>query len=111
MSQPPFIGRHRELEIIRDLWASPKAEFLIVYGRRRIGKTRLFTHWIETDHPRALYWVAEPSSSFDQLRAFSQALYNFLNAGLPAPDDFTYASWAQAIQQLRRQRNRNIWRW
>jgi hypothetical protein len=22
--------------------------------RRRVGKTRLFTHWIETDRPRAL---------------------------------------------------------
>ncbi|MBP7690616.1 MAG: ATP-binding protein [Anaerolineales bacterium] len=102
MSQPLFIGRQLELNVIRDRWASSKAELLILYGRRRVGKTRLFTHWIETDRPRALYWVAEPSSALDQLRSFSQAMYNFLNPEMPAPDDFTYASWAQAFQQMAR---------
>ncbi|MBL8093251.1 MAG: ATP-binding protein [Anaerolineales bacterium] len=100
MATPAFIGRKPELDILRDLWASPKAELLILYGRRRVGKTRLFTYWIETDGPRALYWVAEPSSAHDQLSSFSQALFNFLNPQAPAPDDFTYASWAQAFQQL-----------
>ena len=44
--------------------------------------------------------MAEPSSAFDQLRSFSQALYNFANPDVPAPNDFTYASWQQAWQQV-----------
>lgn len=100
MDNTPFIGRQCELELLQQLWESERPELLILYGRRRVGKTRLLTHWIETSKARALYWVAEPTSAFDQLRAFSQAVYNFANPGLPAPDNFSYASWAQAFQQL-----------
>ncbi len=100
MDIAPFIGRQRELELLQQLWEAERPELLILYGRRRVGKTRLLTHWIETSQARALYWVAEPTSAFDQLRAFSQALYNFANPRLPAPDNFSYASWAQAFQQM-----------
>lgn len=102
---PSFCGRPAEIRLLDELARSPRAALLVLYGRRRIGKTRLLTHWIETSGARALYWVAEPTSSLDQLRSFSQALYNFANPGAPAPADsptaqgFTYASWQQAFQQ------------
>ena len=102
MDKAPFVGREREVKLLQRLWQSQKAELLILYGRRRIGKTRLLTRWLEIDRPRAVYWVAEPTSAYDQLRSFSQALYNFANPGLPAPDNFSYASWAQAFQQVAR---------
>ena len=38
-----FHGRQAELHVLDRLWASPKAEFLIVYGRRRVGKTALLS--------------------------------------------------------------------
>ena len=47
-----------------------------------------------------LYWVAEPSSALDQLRSFSQAIYNFADPNTPAPANFTYANWNQAWQQV-----------
>lgn len=100
MDASPFIGRKRELDLLQHLWEAERPELLILYGRRRIGKTRLLTHWIGISQARTLYWVAEPTSAFDQLRSFSQALYNFANPDLPAPDNFSYASWAQAFQQL-----------
>lgn len=73
---------------------------LILYGRRRVGKTRLIKQWLQHSRARALYWVAEPSSTLDQLRSFSQAVYNFANPHAPAPLDFTYATWQQAWQQV-----------
>src|SRR3954471_3544421 len=105
MDKAPFIGRAAELKLVNDLATAGRAALLILYGRRRIGKTRLLTQWIAASRARALYWVAEPTSSLDQLRSFSQALYNFANPGAPAPADapggrgFTYASWPQALQQ------------
>jgi hypothetical protein len=90
--QAPFIGRERELKLLQRLWQSQKAELLILYGRQKVGNTRLLTRWLEIDRPRALFWVGELTSAYDQLRSFSQALYNFANPGLPAPDNFTYAS-------------------
>ena len=34
-----IIGRHEEQDILRTCVASDKAEFIAVYGRRRVGKT------------------------------------------------------------------------
>lgn len=95
-----FFGRQRELATLDSLWGRERAAMLILYGRRRVGKTRLLTHWMQKSGRRALYWVAEPSSALDQLRSFSQALYNFANPGSPAPLEFSYASWTQAFQQV-----------
>lgn len=95
-----FVGRERELQLLDDLWARPEAQFLILYGRRRVGKTSLLTHWMQRSGVRALYWVAEPTSAHAQLRAFSQAVYNFANPQTPAPAEFSYANWEQAWQQI-----------
>lgn len=95
-----FQGRQAELDLLDRLWASPRSEFLIVYGRRRVGKTALLTEWIRRTGNHALYWVASPMSAAAQLRSFSQAVYNFKNPNSPAPDVFTYASWEQAFQQV-----------
>ncbi len=35
------VGRIREIEILQDLEKSNKSELVVVYGRRRIGKTFL----------------------------------------------------------------------
>jgi len=94
-----FSGREKELQLLQEEWEADEAKMLILYGRRRVGKTRLVTHWIESAAPRALYWVAEPTSSVDQLRSFSQALYGF-DSGTISPDDFSYASWKQAFEQV-----------
>lgn len=100
MIRTDFKGREAELRLLDTLWESPQAALLILYGRRRVGKTRLLTHWRERHSDRALYWVAEPTSAFDQLRSFSQALYNFAHPDKPAPLDFTYSNWDQAFQQV-----------
>ena len=42
-----IIGRETELKILRKLYTSKKAEFLAVYGRRRIGKTYLITEYFK----------------------------------------------------------------
>jgi len=90
------------MKVLDGLWASPRDEFLVLYGRRRVGKTALLAEWIRRTGNRALYWVASPTSAAAQLRSFSQSIYNFGNPGLPAPDGFTYISWEQAFQQVAR---------
>ena len=95
-----FIGRQKELAALDQMWSSDRSQFLILYGRRRVGKTALLTHWIRTTGRRALYWVAIPDSALAQLRSFSQAVYNFAYPDTPAPESFTYASWEQAWQEV-----------
>ena len=95
-----FRGRVQELNLIDRLWQDTDAAMLILYGRRRVGKTRLLKQWVQQSQARALYWVVEPSSASEQLRSFSQAIYNFANPTAPAPLDFSYATWEQAWQQV-----------
>ena len=79
-----FIDRKAELEMHNKMWASKEAEFLILCGRRRVGKTRLLTYWQETlGCSRVLNWVAEPTSSLDQLRRFSQEVFRFIACSQP----------------------------
>lgn len=100
MFRAAFVGRSRELQVLDNLWDSNKATLLILYGRRRVGKTRLLTHWLQQSEDRGLYWVAEPSSALSQLRSFSQALMNFMDPEAEIPPDFTFSSWELAFRQL-----------
>lgn len=102
MESLPFVGRSMELADLNRLYASDKAEFLILYGRRRIGKTRLLTHWMETAQPRTLFWVAEPTSSLDQLRSFSQTILRFESPYSQPPLDMSYGNWRTAFEELAR---------
>lgn len=100
MAKGAFIGRTSELGLINRLWDSPESELMILYGRRRVGKTRLLTHWINQENHLGMYWMAEPTSAVDQLRSFSQAIANFMEPDDPAPLDFSYANWEQAFRQI-----------
>jgi uncharacterized protein len=44
-----LIGRDKEKELIDSLLASNKAEFVAVYGRRRVGKTFLIRQYLKND--------------------------------------------------------------
>jgi uncharacterized protein len=95
-----FVGRSRELETLNALWTADKATLLILSGRRRVGKTRLLTHWLQQNPGSGLYWVAEPTSALTQLRSFSQALMAFVDPDSPIPADFAFTTWEQALSQL-----------
>lgn len=100
MYKAAFVGRSRELEVLDNLWQSARATLLILYGRRRVGKTRLLTHWLQTHDGEGLYWVAEPASTLTQLRSFSQALMHFMDPEADVPSDFTFSSWDLALRQV-----------
>ena len=47
-----MIGRKQEIKQLNDIYNSGKAEFVAVYGRRRVGKTYLVDE--------ALKWLSFP---------------------------------------------------
>lgn len=100
MAKSTFIGRNDELELIDSLWSVPRATLLILYGRRRVGKTRLLTHWLKRHGAYGLYWMAEATSAREQLRSFSQAIIHFIDPDTPTPADFSYSTWEQALRQV-----------
>ncbi|WP_374686616.1 ATP-binding protein [Promineifilum sp.] len=100
MYRADFVGRRRELEVLDRLWDSNRATLLILYGRRRVGKTRLLTHWLRQRPEQGLYWVAEPASLLTQLRSFSQALMSFMDPEAEVPADFSFSTWELALRQV-----------
>ena len=63
-----FVGRTYELTYLNRLYKQPGSALCVVYGRRRIGKTRLLTHWLETSALSGFYWIATDTSPTALLR-------------------------------------------
>ena len=55
-----FIGRNKELDALNRLYQSDKFEFVVIYGRRRVGKTALINHFI--DDKTAIYFMGVESN-------------------------------------------------
>ncbi len=50
-----FIGRENEIEIIKEALSKNNAS-VMVYGKRKIGKTTLITHTLKTDSHKTIYY-------------------------------------------------------
>lgn len=94
-----FHDRARELGLLREVHRRAGAQFVAVYGRRRIGKTALLVHWLSEIKGRAIYWVADRSTSAVLLRKFSQAVQPLLDTADP---EFSFSSWEAALAALAR---------
>lgn len=97
-----FVSREMELALLDDLYQRAGAQFLILYGRRRIGKTALVTQWGGGLDAPYLYWMASQTSATNQLRNFSQALFQFLNPDTTVTPTFSYPSWDAAFAEVAR---------
>lgn len=94
-----FVDREAELEALDALPARPGAQFAIVYGRRRVGKTTLVLEWVRRSGLPFVYWVAARESSTLLLRSFSQAIYNHTHPEAPADPLFTFPTWEMALRE------------
>ena len=69
-----FVGREEELGIMEDAYNSGGFEFLVLYGRRRIGKTSLLQEFSKR-HNTLLYSAQEKNDALNLLD-FSKAAQN-----------------------------------
>ena len=97
-----FVSRESELALLDDLNQRSGAQFLVLYGRRRIGKTALITQWGGAIDAPYFYWMASQTSAINQLRNFSQALFQFLNPDTIVTSTFSYPSWDAAFAEVAR---------
>ena len=89
-----IIGRIEEIQLLTDYLNSGKAEFLMVYGRRRVGKTFLIKQFFKDKFTFYLSG-AENASKQHQLFNFSTALNKSSGIEFPPVD-----SWQKAFVQL-----------
>ncbi len=89
-----FVDREREFGILERVWDEGRAALVIVYGRRRIGKTALIKRFMEGKP--SVYLLAEELSEAELARGFSFAVADAL--GL----DYFRVSPARRISDLLR---------
>jgi len=70
-----FIGRERELATLNNLYASNKFEFIVIYGRRRVGKTALINQFIEGKN--TIYFMGVESNAKQNLENFSKNIIEY----------------------------------
>jgi AAA+ ATPase superfamily predicted ATPase len=46
-----FINREKELEALRAAYKDKKAQFIVIYGKRRVGKTELVKQFFKNIPP------------------------------------------------------------
>lgn len=70
MRRKIFVNREKELEILESLWMKNGFALIIVYGRRRVGKTRLLMEF--SSDKSYIYYVAVESPYEILCREFSE---------------------------------------
>lgn len=75
-----FIGREAEIQQLQDIYNSGRAEFVTVYGRRRVGKTCLIQHFFNGCFSFSTTGIIGGSKS-EQMYSFTSALIHAGYAG------------------------------
>lgn len=69
-----FVGRKKELKLLEEAYRSPKAELVVVYGRRRIGKSSLVKKFAEGKPYFYKFEAIEGEKSAGQISHFTAQL-------------------------------------
>jgi hypothetical protein len=92
----PIIDREFELRSLREQRAGKKAGLAIVYGRRRVGKTFLLSHFLE--EASGIYFLAGRRDVPGNLREFQRLAGEYLGDELFGRIEF--GTWAEMFSEL-----------
>lgn len=92
-----IVGRKNEVGILNEKLKSARAEFVAVYGRRRVGKTYLIRNVFEGKFTFRITGLAQASLA-DQLSNFNLAL----KEQYPGRRTKNATTWMEAFQQIRK---------
>lgn len=88
-----FIGRDEELAALERLYKSDKFEFVVIYGRRRVGKTALINHFV--NDKKSIYFMGIESNEKQNLENLSKSIIEF-SSGMQTETYF--ASYQAALE-------------
>ena len=93
-----FVDRQSELTFLDSILERKRpteAQLVLMYGRRRVGKTVLLRHWAERSGVDQTYWAAEKEPAALQRRKLFTRLL-----GLETSQATTFDSWADCWQAV-----------
>lgn len=93
-----FINRQKELEKLEKLWKSRKANLVVVYGKRRVGKTELIKQFIRKKP--AIYFLADKRTEDKQLQELGNRIGKFFDDEILQRTGFT--DWVELFRYLKK---------
>ncbi|KAB7514980.1 AAA family ATPase [Halosegnis rubeus] len=88
-----FYDREEELDTLTAAVESPGSDFVVVYGRRRVGKTELLKEFC-ADRPH-MYFLAAQEAEHRQREKFLEQVADYFDERVPRID-----SWDEAFEYL-----------
>jgi uncharacterized protein len=89
-----MIDRDREIEWLRSRLGGDERQVLVLYGRRRVGKTTLVTHVLDRIEAGSVYYLSDERGSEHNAREFAERCAEAVDDVPPAvegfPDVFRY---------------------
>ena len=89
------IGRQKELERLNKLYQAGEFEFVVIYGRRRVGKTALVNEFVKDKD--AIFFTGVETNDKQNLENFSKCV---LEHGMGITADTTFASFQAALEYV-----------
>ena len=74
-----FVGRENELKILNRVFSSNRQESVLIYGRRRIGKTELIKKAIEDFDGEYIYYESKQTTELSNVDSLSSLISDMLN--------------------------------
>ena len=96
-----FIDRKNELKFLEERYAQSKHELIVIYGRRRVGKTELIKEF--SNNKNAIYFLAERGGIEINFERFSERV-----AEAVGQDGISFKGWREAFEYLKKQNKKWI---
>lgn len=90
-----FIGREKELSELNKLYESGRFEFVVIYGRRRVGKTAIINQFIK--EKEAIFFTGVEMNEKQNLENFSKCVFEY-TTGMEA--DTLFSSFQTALEYV-----------
>jgi len=91
-----FVNRGDELKFLNMKWMSSQAQLIIIYGKRRVGKTELAIQFAK-NKPH-IYFLCERIASQNELKKFTQSLADYFKDEFLPKDGFN--DWETAFKYI-----------
>ena len=93
-----FVGRKNELKILNDAYRSGKSQLVVIYGRRRIGKSSLVKEFSKDKHQFFSFEAIEGEGTPIQIRHFTAQLKKQYDD--PILENARFSSWESVFSYL-----------
>lgn len=91
-----MIGRMKEMNQIEAMYSSDRFEFVVMYGRRRIGKTTILQEF--SKRHKTIFFSAQEKNDALNLQDFSRLIQEYFDGSFIA----NFANWEDALNYIGR---------